>query len=407
MARKTILDEVQFIAASNGGRCLNPDRYNISKLKSHERLLWECAKGHQWKTTSYHIKEGKWCRECAGLKRLTIFDMKDSAARFGGVCLSKIYKNNKTKLIWKCKSGHTWQTKPNTVRSGRWCPTCAGHPHLTLDDAKRAAKMKGGRCLAEAYQNNKKSMLWECANAHRWTTNLDNILRGSWCPTCNSGINENLCRQYFEHMFHEQFPKVRPRWLRGNTGKAYELDGFCQKLNLAFEYNGIQHYTRVRWFRNRTLEEQQVIDQAKKEGCKKMGVSLITIPSTVLPNKIGAYILTECGKLGIVAPNKSASNTDPTDFKNYNQERLSKLQQIAKSRGGMCLSKSYVDSVTKLHFRCAKNHEWMTRPTSISVLGCWCPICSLKLRTGRPKRGYIEAEAAQEALKSPMPPEPV
>ncbi|MBD3163575.1 hypothetical protein GF323_00045 [Candidatus Woesearchaeota archaeon] len=51
------------------------------------------------------------------------------------------------------------------------------------------------------------------------------------------------------------------------------------------------------------------------------------------------------------------------------------MQEIAKQRGGQCLSKQYVNSKTKLKWQCTKGHIWKATPAKIKQ-GQWCPICN-------------------------------
>jgi len=51
------------------------------------------------------------------------------------------------------------------------------------------------------------------------------------------------------------------------------------------------------------------------------------------------------------------------------------LQEIANSRGGMLLSKNYVNSTTKLEWQCKNGHVWKSTPTNIRT-GRWCSVCS-------------------------------
>jgi len=49
-------------------------------------------------------------------------------------------------------------------------------------------------------------------------------------------------------MFNDIFPAQRPLWLINARGHQMELDGYCQKLNLAFEYQGEQHFSIFLFF---------------------------------------------------------------------------------------------------------------------------------------------------------------
>jgi len=54
---------------------------------------------------------------------------------------------------------------------------------------------------------------------------------------------------------------------------------------------------------------------------------------------------------------------------------LGMMQKIAGHKGGHCLSTAYVNSSHPLHWKCASGHEWRARPASIRA-GHWCPVCA-------------------------------
>jgi len=42
-----------------------------------------------------------------------------------GICLSKIFLNNRTKLKWQCHKKHVWFADLNHIKDGNtWCPYC-------------------------------------------------------------------------------------------------------------------------------------------------------------------------------------------------------------------------------------------------------------------------------------------
>lgn len=52
---------------------------------------------------------------------------------------------------------------------------------------------------------------------------------------------EKKTREVLETKLGKKFVSVRPDWLRGEKGANLEIDGWCEELNLGFEYNGLQH----------------------------------------------------------------------------------------------------------------------------------------------------------------------
>ena len=54
---------------------------------------------------------------------------------------------------------------------------------------------------------------------------------------------------------------------------------------------------------------------------------------------------------------------------------LSDVQNIAASRGGVCLSQRYVNERTVLSWQCADRHRWNATPVKVKR-GSWCPTCA-------------------------------
>lgn len=105
---------------------------------------------------------------------------------------------------------------------------------------------------------------------------------------------EQLCRDILEKHYKKPFPKIRPGFIRNpETQTLLELDGYNSELGIAFEYNGVQHYT---WpnFTNQTYDEfksQVRRDQFKLECCDRHNVYLITVPYTVPFDDLKDYII--------------------------------------------------------------------------------------------------------------------
>lgn len=101
--------------------------------------------------------------------------------------------------------------------------------------------------------------------------------------------SENLLFNILDQIFGSERHKshARPKWLRNpQTGRPLELDRYYPQLNIAFEYNGEQHYKLALNFTKNTetaqnrLFSQQYRDNVKKEICLKQGVSLIVVKYT-------------------------------------------------------------------------------------------------------------------------------
>lgn len=122
------------------------------------------------------------------MKPLT--EMHRIARERGGDCLSKRYVNSKARLLWQCEKGHQWNASPFSIKTRKsWCPQCAGNQPLGTDAMHVLAREKGGECLSKQYVNCKTKMLWQCKNGHKFQSTPDNIKQGRWCPYCRVTID--------------------------------------------------------------------------------------------------------------------------------------------------------------------------------------------------------------------------
>lgn len=278
---------MQVLAKNNDGECIS-DTYINCKTK----LQWMCKFKHYWMATPNDIGQGKWCPFCVG-KHKSIHDMKELAKLKDGSCLSEEYQGCEIKLEWKCKFGHIWETTPNTIISGRWCPECAiKNKSLTIEEMQEIAKNNNGYCISTEYKNSYTPLLWKCKYNHVWSARPGSVKSGTWCPDCNISFVEMHCKNIFEEIFKTKFVRKRHAWLKNNvTGLPLELDGYCSELNIAFEYQGKQHYKECGFFNvgANILNKMQARDALKVKICKENNIKLIVIDWINNPTKIKIF----------------------------------------------------------------------------------------------------------------------
>ncbi|MCP4701639.1 MAG: hypothetical protein GY862_32980 [Gammaproteobacteria bacterium] len=172
---KDTIENMRHLAQMRGGQCLSAQYINTDT-----KLCWQCQAGHQWEAIPKSIKQGTWCPVCSHCRKLTmeqiqqqraskwqIEDMCSIAEERGGRCLSKKYRNVRSKLLWQCANGHQWSAMPASILSGSWCAACLGRGK-TIDDMQAVAKTRGGQCLSDAYVTEQTKLLWECSEGHQW-----------------------------------------------------------------------------------------------------------------------------------------------------------------------------------------------------------------------------------------------
>jgi hypothetical protein len=107
--------------------------------------------------------------------------------------------------------------------------------------------------------------------------------------TNNKGEYGSIPERYCIEFLHLLFPgytfiKKKHSFLRNpKTNYPLELDGYCEELMIALEYNGIQHYVWPNFYHSKVEDffSQRDRDQIKEDICKKRNICLIRIPYTV------------------------------------------------------------------------------------------------------------------------------
>lgn len=366
-----MISEINEEAIKHDCYCLSAEYVNAST-----NLVFNCKRGHIWERSWSDTKRGRWCTICLTETKL-IAKINEIVEEKGGIALLDHHVIMTSRQFFMCKKSHIWKTPVSCiVRDKRWCPHCAGNAKLTINVAHEIAKEKGGFCLSDTYEGCLKHLVWKCAFEHVWTASLDNVKnKNTWCPECKTNHGELITRGIFNILFNENFEKRRPTWLNG-----LELDGYCEKLNLAFEYDGIQHFQFIEYFHKtqENFEKCLMRDKLKNILCKKRGVILIRIPFWIKYEDIKSYIVEKCQKLKIEIPN----NVD-IDYKRLlnvnktNNDELNRIKKIVEEKGGTVLSNVYVNNLTKLTIKCGKDHIFEMSPLSLK-LDYWCLACKKK-----------------------------
>lgn len=98
---------------------------------------------------------------------------------------------------------------------------------------------------------------------------------------------ENIVREEFEKLTGKKFPTVYPSWLEG-----MELDGYCDELRLAFEFQGPQHTMFSSKYDKKyaTYAKRVRDDERKVTLCRENKVFLIPIDYIIPRIQLNNYL---------------------------------------------------------------------------------------------------------------------
>lgn len=231
--------------------------------------------------------QGYGCRLCAIRKRTTTVEQfKERSIAFHGNTFDLSNVNFVTLRDYvelTCLVCMTTRTQMASQHLVYGCKNCADKCCLFTNEMflERSRSMHGDRydyskCIYKGSMKVVENIL--CKECDKFfPQKARDHWNGCGCPNCNSFKSEKICRELFEYLFQNTFTKQRPKWLQG-----LELDGYNENLQLAFEYQGQQHFEFIS-FIHKTQENffrLQERDKRKKELCIKYGVNLIEIPYT-------------------------------------------------------------------------------------------------------------------------------
>ena len=331
--------------------------------------------GYKWSTNALNLQQKNWCKYCVfniyTFDKVKILVESKSFEKSGirGILLkpentkefkelAKNGKPNRVPLLVKCGTcGYKWSTNADRLQQGKWCERC-GKGMYTYNKVKYLVENVGLEKTGEkgvliTPKNEKKfdelthkfppsrvPLFIECGLCgYKWSSDADRLQRNHWCPICSKGEFEQICRWYFEKILSfiykskiklvkTQLNKVINFYNINNYNEAEResihdlikhghLDGYSilkkgkKTVEIAFEYNGEQHYKFLKYFHKDKVDfiHQVIRDKVKKKLCEENNIILIEFPYYIdkkMKNtkKIQDYIIKELKiKAGIEIPN--------------------------------------------------------------------------------------------------------
>lgn len=377
-------------------------------INSHAKYLFRCQHGHEFERHATAVKAGitscKLCKKAVVRQRFF-----EQLAQRDLICLEGDYLGTSVRQHFECAQGHRWDTEARKILEGSGCPACANVQTAALnrhqDGLERlhqAAAERGGRCLAEAYAGINVNYEWECALGHRWHANASKVVGGSWCRVC-FGLRHS------ERM-------TDPDGLVRLRAAAEVNGGQC----LDDEYAGVHekyrfrcamgHEWRVQGSRvlagswcsrcaaKRIGEEQRLpdgLDQLKAVAASHGGELLESVYAG-----INASYTFRCARGHEWRTKGGHVLRDGTWCRACaglrRRHTIESMQQIARERGGRCLSLEYLGVKEPLLWECHRGHQWKVTPDSVINADHWCPQCAILDRClhDSAKRRYLATSLA-------------
>jgi len=242
---------------------------------NHTMLDYICSEGHKNPIVWSSFARGTRCPDCAGNKK---YDEEQVRVFFEkeGYRLSSKYTNNWSKLEYQCPEGHVNTVRWIDFKRGTRCSECAGVKRHTTQQIKKVIESYGYGLLSQ-YKNAYSKIELECPNGHVYSVQWNCFQQGQRCPVCREWKGEKKLGELLEKIFPSQ---VQRQDNLGFLGQQ-KVDFSVRDLNLAFEYDGLQHSQPV-CFRGIDIKRarknfilQQERDSRKNKICQENGYQLV------------------------------------------------------------------------------------------------------------------------------------
>ena len=379
MPIKINLDEVLHNLKNKQFELLNSNEFkntnSIGKFKCNiHNIEWSCG-------IRYVLKNINYCKECKQKEeKLSLYEI----LMIKGFKLNKKLKNQYGEF--ECLYGHKWETQINHIISSlSGCAECY-RPKITLEKVKEKIKQKNYILLNEEnYKNSRMKSKFQCHFGHIWETYIHNVYsEKSGCPDCSVGNSEMISIFIMNNLFNTRFYKTR-----NILPSKLELDGYNAELQLAIEYNGIQHYQEFKnyFHKQGSLEEQQKRDNKKFKECNELEISLIIIPYNYNTfDTIKDFIIS---KLDTIEKYKSVYikhlNWKDLKIEFYKEFELLKenpnefieIKKFIENKNGVCISEKYINTKNKLQIKCSyEDHPIFEMNSTDLKRNRWCKLCA-------------------------------
>lgn len=356
-------------------------------VNSETKLLSRCKECRKvWRARAHDFRNtGTGCPNCGhkrgGRKRaLTTAQAAQNLAKLGITLLSEYENSQKPIRVRFDACGHEVERTYNHLSRWPKCGLCAPNARATAEDYRDTARMFSGKILKMASRVSRDS-LWLCPlGKHKFERSLESIRTcKTFCTVCTRAYGEMLCRAAVEKLFGTTFRSKRMPGMKSPKGRLLELDIYNEKLRIAVEHHGAQHYRPMpHWTGTEGLERQLLHDHLRRQFCKVNGILLIEIRELGIRTSLEEmrqqirHALLQGGR--IIPPNFDTANLTSIPQLTASQVHWADVHEAAHKMGMKILTKVFSGSEIPVTVKCKHNHITQKRPRSI-LDGHQCDEC--------------------------------
>ena len=261
--KKVIADRISKIEAND---------LEVVEFRDSSDILCKCKKcGHEIIDNHRNLSDSNFkCKHCKLIKASDL-------VKNGDV---KIININGKVIELECKNGHRYKQNRSNLLAGKYCNKCYLDNKVFTKD-KIIDKFKDIHGDYYKYNFNDFKNLHSkieivCKKGHVFSQKVSNHLQGKGCPICRESLGERTISNYLkinniEYIRQKKFDDCIHI-------KRLPFDFYLPKVNLAIEYDGIQHFMPIKQFGGENeFEKVKIKDKIKTDYCKNNNIELFRI----------------------------------------------------------------------------------------------------------------------------------
>ena len=378
--RPTQLEAIKRLASERGGECLSTEY-----LRQKSPLLWRCSNGHEWKANPDSIIQGGWCPECSA--RVGERICREFFEQLFGVPFPK------TKPKWlKSPTGSLLELDGYAESIGLAFEHHGSYhykvvppftPNLeSLERRQRMDSLKVEVCIKNGVK------IIEIPEVPTLTklSALKNLI----LTICDREeiyvpfriIDVNPIKAYQPIPAYQQLTDlsqelggklISKTFISWNTPLTWECEAKHQwdasPASVLYQKTWCPKCAGVT---KKTIDEMREIAESKGGKC---------LSSAYLGARVPLVWQCSEGHTWETSPGNITSRKSwcpYCDGQKSERATIEHMRKVAFERGGSCLSAKYINSKTKLLWRCLNNHQWEALPINVVNKGSWCPLCARK-----------------------------
>jgi glutaredoxin len=231
------------------------------------------------------------------------------------------------------------------------------------------AAQRSGRCISKRYFNSGIRLQWQCSRGHEWKAFPANVIRGSWCPHC-AGVKRLTLREMQVLAGHQGGECLSKRYVNNATKLRWRCAGGHEWEAAPAPVKKGQWCPYCARVARLTLQELLAIAAQRGGECLS--------PEYINTSRHLRWKCARGHQWDAIPASVKKGSWCPHCVHNH-QLRLQEMQQIARDRGGSCISKRYTNNETALLWECRRGHRWKATPSNVKrglrKRGTWCLRC--------------------------------